>query len=121
MVVPSALNRDSVRSNRTRAANKRKNTMICEICGADEVDSEHHLIPRTLHKNKWFKKHFAREQLHITIGVCKSCHRAVHNITDNKTLGREYNTLAKLKTHLVNHIAWRKKTNKVKTWRRRRP
>lgn len=92
---------------------------VCEVCGADEVDSEHHLIPRTVHKNKWFKKNYTRDELHTTIGVCKSCHRAIHNIAANKVLGREYNTLAKLKVELASHIEWRRKTNKLQTWRKR--
>lgn len=92
---------------------------LCEVCGADEIDNYHHLIPRTVHKNKWFKKRFTKEQMWQTVGVCKSCHRAIHNVADNKTLGREYNTLDKLRIVLASHIQWRRKTNKLQTWRKR--
>lgn len=92
----------------------------CVLCGA-ETYNEHHLIPRTVHKNKWFKKHFTWEQLSTTVDVCELCHRAIHDIADNKTLGREYNTLEKLRTHpkIIGHIIWRKKTNAKKEERTR--
>lgn len=92
--------------------------LVCELCGSGITDSFHHLIPRTVHTNKWFKKRYTREQLSQGIDVCRSCHRAIHNIIpDAKELGREYNALEKLKAHpkIASHIEWRKKTNKLQT------
>jgi len=50
--------------------------MLCELCQREEAQDFHHLIPRTLHTNKWFKKRYAREELQQGIAVCKSCHAA---------------------------------------------
>ena len=48
----------------------------------------HHLIPRTVHTNKWFKKRYTREQMREGINVCTSCHHAIHAlIPDEKELG----------------------------------
>ncbi len=87
-------------------------TLHCELCDCDVVDSHHHLIPRTVHTNKWFQKRYTREVLSKTIGVCKSCHRTIHNVVPKeKDLGRDYYTIDKLKAHptIQGHIEWRKK------------
>lgn len=33
------------------------------------------------------------------IDVCRLCHNAIHDFFDEKTLGKEYNTLEKLISH----------------------
>lgn len=74
--------------------------MKCELCGRENVCTFHHLIPRTNHKNKWFKKNFSREEMAKGIYVCKyDCHREIHNLIFEKELGKSYNTLKKLKAH----------------------
>ena len=61
--------------------------MLCELCRCEEAHNLHHLIPRTLHTNKWFKKRYTREEMQQGIDVCKSCHAAVHDlIPDEKEL-----------------------------------
>ena len=42
---------------------KQMTAMLCELCEAEESYNFHHFIPTTLHKNKWFKKRFTREQM----------------------------------------------------------
>ncbi|MEM7231304.1 MAG: hypothetical protein AAF517_03975 [Planctomycetota bacterium] len=60
----------------------------------------HHLIPRTCHSNKWFKKRFTRVQMLVTVPLCRDCHKAVHRIVpEEKDLGREYHTLERLAAH----------------------
>ena len=71
----------------------------CEMCGREKDLTFHHLIPRTLHKNKWFKKNFSREEMDNGIDICQDCHSAVHDFIDEKQLGREFNTLEKLMEH----------------------
>ena len=74
--------------------------MICELCGRENICTFHHLIPRCNHTNKWFKKNFSREQMNEGIMVCKyECHREIHNLISEKELGKNYNTLKKLKAH----------------------
>lgn len=84
----------------------------CELCECDSVDNHHHLIPRTVHGNKWFQKRYNREELSKTIGVCNPCHRMIHSIfPKEKDLGREYNTLEKLKAHpkIQGYVKWKRK------------
>ena len=72
----------------------------CALCGRENELTFHHLIPRTLHKNKWFKKNFTREEMNQGVYLCKyECHREVHNLITEKEMGRSYNTLEKLKRH----------------------
>ena len=53
-----------------------------------------------MHKNKWFKKNFTKEEMNEGIYVCKyECHRELHNLISEKDLGRNYNTLEKLLNH----------------------
>ena len=52
----------------------------CQICGIDEVHSEHHLIPRHCHRKNWWKRHFTKEETQRTILVCKMCHDMVHDL-----------------------------------------
>ncbi len=72
----------------------------CELCRREERRLTcHHLIPRTLHRNKWFKKNFTRERMQETVDLCRDCHSAIHRFADEKTLGRELNTLDALRSH----------------------
>jgi hypothetical protein len=84
--------------------------MLCQLCESEEVSSFHHFIPRTLHRNKWFKKRYTREQMREGINVCKSCHNAIHDlIPDEKELGRYYNSMEKLLAHplIANYVKWK--------------
>lgn len=90
------------------------NSSACSLCGrvTKRGNTEHHLIPRTCHSNKWFKKRFDRAQMNTTIGVCRDCHRAIHRLVpDEKELGRYFNTLELLRTQpeIKNFLAWVKK------------
>ncbi len=86
----------------------------CELCGrlTKRGTTEHHLIPRTCHSNKWFKKRYSREQLSQTISVCRDCHRAIHDlIPDEKQLGRHFNTIELLleNEEIAKFVAWIRK------------
>ena len=76
----------------------------CELCGrvTKRGTTEHHLIPRTCHGNRWFKKRFTRDEMRRTLDVCRECHKAIHRlIPREKDLGRRYNTPEKLLAHPV--------------------
>jgi hypothetical protein len=83
---------------------------ICELCGRLNECNDHHLIPKTNHKNKWFKKMFSKEELSETITICvHDCHSNIHKqIPDEKELGKNYNTIDKLLKHekIKNYINW---------------
>ncbi|QDU94658.1 hypothetical protein [Lignipirellula cremea] len=83
----------------------------CRLCGRFTKRSltEHHLIPVTCHRNKWFQKNFTREQMRCTIDVCPDCHGAIHRFEPReKNLGRYWNTVEKLQSHpqLSRFLAW---------------
>ncbi len=70
--------------------------MLCGRLPRDGVQ-EHHLVPRTCHSNKWFRKNFSRGRMRETISVCRHCHSAIHRFVPNeKELGRHYNTVESL-------------------------
>jgi len=86
----------------------------CRLCGrmTRRGTTEHHLIPRTCHSNKWFKKRFTRQQMRKTITVCRQCHRSIHDlIPSEKELGRYYHTVEALLAHeqLGGFVAWVRK------------
>ena len=83
----------------------------CRLCGRvmRSPTTEHHLIPRTCHSNKWFKRRFSREQMNETIPVCRQCHSSIHKlIPSEKELGRSYNTVETLLGHeeLGKFVEW---------------
>lgn len=72
----------------------------CELCAREKDLTFHHLIPRTLHANKWFKKNYTRQQMAAGVYLCRDCHSAVHRfVPSEKDLGRQYDTLEKLQAH----------------------
>jgi hypothetical protein len=86
----------------------------CVLCGRRPRDgtSEHHLIPRTCHSNRWFRKRHTREEMRRTIPLCRDCHRAIHRlIPDPKELGRHHCPLEDLRAHeqIARFVAWVRK------------
>ena len=71
----------------------------CALCGRRKRLDFHHLIARTLHSNKWFKKNYTVEQMRRGIDICRDCHSAIHKFIDQKEMGRAYNTREKLLAH----------------------
>lgn len=68
----------------------------------------HHLVPRTLHRKTWFRKNVSKERMNEGIDVCRPCHDAVHRFIDEKTLGRHYASLERLRDHpdVAAFVAW---------------
>ncbi|MDH3584957.1 MAG: hypothetical protein OER86_12165 [Phycisphaerae bacterium] len=98
----------------------RKNQGNCALCRRNGPLSFHHLIPRQVHSNKWFKSRFSREQMGAGIDICRDCHAALHKfVPDHKQMGRDYNTVKKLLGHpdLGRFIEWIRKrdTGRIRT------
>jgi len=83
---------------------------VCELCGRGDIKRNfHHLICRTVHRNKYFRKRFSKEEMQKRgLWLCQLCHRGIHEIfTDEKILSKEYNTRelllenGKIKEHLL--------------------
>jgi len=68
-------------------------SLNCTLCNRVKELTFHHLIPVTLHNNKWFIKKFGKVYM-IMLGImlCKDCHDYIHKIFKPKKLGRELNT-----------------------------
>jgi len=93
------------------ASSSSESQPLCELCQAEVAHSFHHLIPRTNHSNKWFKKRFTREEMRRGLNLCRDCHRAIHDlIPDEKQLGRYYNTRARLMDHprVAAYVRWKR-------------
>ena len=84
----------------------------CAFCHREGIRlTKHHLIPATLHSNKWFKKNFTKEEMQQAIWVCRPCHNAIHRFIPHKLLAREYSNLQKLLEHpdIYKFVEWQKK------------
>jgi hypothetical protein len=52
------------------------------------------------HSNKWFEKNFTKVDMQSGgINVCRECPTAIQCFLSEKKLGRNYNTLEKLRAH----------------------
>jgi hypothetical protein len=86
--------------------------MLCELCQAEEALNFHHLIPRALHANKWFKRRYTRDEMRQGLHVCKGCHKAIHrHVPAEKELARKYANRDALAAHpqLARYIAWKRR------------
>lgn len=87
----------------------------CEFCERELPLTFHHLIPRTLHTNKWFKKKYTRDEMKKGgVYLCRDCHSAVHRfVPSEKALGRSYNTAELLLEHpeIAKFVKWISKRN----------
>ena len=83
--------------------------MQCDLCGRDNILTFHHLIPKCLRNNKWFKKRYTREELGKGIMICEDdCHPELHKLISNKDLGKYYNTIKKILSHptFSGYVKW---------------
>ena len=86
----------------------------CELCDRVKELSFHHLIPRTLHSNKYYKKNYVSSYLKKTgLYLCKDCHKTIHEFFTEKELGKNYNTKEKLLSSekIRSYLVWIKKQN----------
>ncbi len=85
--------------------------MACALCERMGVGlTEHHLIPRAVHRKKQFRRRFDLEEMrHRKLLVCRKCHRGIHRlIPDEKELARDFNTREALLAdeRIARHVAW---------------
>lgn len=98
----------------------------CELCQFEYNDGDanfHHLIPKSLHKNKYIVKHFKDIDLNkYGLTLCKSCHNKIHSCINEKELALKYNSLELLKTHkdIQIWLIWKQKhPNFINTYNRK--
>ncbi len=112
MVAREAHNLEVVGSSPTPATMEKPNA--CELCGSiDDYLNFHHLIPRTLHSNKFFEKRYDKSYMRSHgIWICKvHCHKQIHEFISEKEMGLNYNTLETLREHpeVKKFVDWRSK------------
>ena len=74
--------------------------------------TQHHLIPRTRHRNKRVQKQFSRaEMLTRILWVCRPCHSHIHTVLSEKELAVTYNNRAALLQHpdIQRFVEWIRK------------
>ena len=71
--------------------------------------TRHHLIPRTLHRNKRTRRRYELAELRSrVIWLCRPCHNHVHDVLDEKSLEAACNTAEALRSHpeIAKFVAW---------------
>lgn len=83
----------------------------CQLCDRRVGLTFHHLIPKKLHRRKHFKVNFSKERLVEGVMLCRRCHRGIHKLFDEMTLGKQYNSLDSLKANVnvARHVEWVRK------------
>jgi hypothetical protein len=83
----------------------------CSLCDRTAPLTFHHLIPRKVHRRKYFQKHYTRSQLARGIDICRLCHDGIHDLYDEMTLARSLRTLLQLRNdpRIRKHVAWVRK------------
>lgn len=84
----------------------------CALCGTEQSITFHHLVPRSCHRNKWFQKRYDKlEMCERGIDICRRCHSFLHKKFSEKYLGRELNTLDKIKQNdtIQTYLTWASK------------
>jgi hypothetical protein len=82
----------------------------CELCARKTVPlTKHHLIPRTLHRNKRIRKRFTKEQCLTQIAwLCMPCHKSIHRLLSEKEMAADYFTITALAHHpdIADFVSW---------------
>lgn len=85
----------------------------CELCGRSMSNlTQHHLIPRTRHRNKRVQKQFSRaDMLTRILWVCRPCHSHIHTVLSEKELAMYFNTRTALLQHpdILRFVEWIRK------------
>jgi len=84
----------------------------CATCFRHTALTKHHLIPKKRHKK--MKNRSINVLLDAVIYVCRTCHNGIHDLYDEHTLAKEFNTLEKLcaDERLRKHFMWVSKCKK---------
>lgn len=80
----------------------------CQICGAQERLTKHHLVPQRVCRNKY--KAIKNEESNL-IWICDCCHRTIHAYYNEQELRDRMSTLESLlaDAKFSSYVAWRKK------------
>lgn len=92
----------------TRHASRALRDGACPACHRHARLSFHHLIPRKVHRRRFFQKNYTRTQLGLGIYVCRLCHDGIHDRFDEITLAKSFSSPTQLlaEPSLQTHFAW---------------
>lgn len=81
---------------------------VCQTCRRETALTFHHLIPRKLHRRRYFERHYSKAVLQQGVYVCRLCHDGIHDTYDEMTLARRFDSLEKLLADegLLRHFGW---------------
>ena len=72
----------------------------CELCFRQTKLTQHHLIPKRLHRNQRIIARYGRTTLRTRIAwLCLACHKHVHRCLSERELGVDYATVDLLRAH----------------------
>jgi hypothetical protein len=91
-----------------RRSARRSAAGVCALCGAERELTFHHLIPQKLHRRPRFRRRHTRAELDAGILVCRLCHRGLHALHDEMTLGTRLASREALLADeaVARHVAW---------------
>lgn len=80
----------------------------CPLCRRNVDLTFHHLIPKKMHRRRYFRKTYTRKQMAEGIYLCRLCHTGVHDLFDEMSLAKQFNTPALLQANalLAKHCEW---------------
>ena len=80
----------------------------CPLCQRSTDLTFHHLIPKKMHRRRFFQRTYNREQLGAGIYICRQCHNGIHTLFDEMTLAKHFNTIERLLLNdgLLSHCGW---------------
>lgn len=80
----------------------------CPLCRRITVLTFHHLIPKKIHRRRFFQKNYSKKELNQGVEVCRLCHNGIHDMYDEMTLAKRFACLHLLQTDaaLAKHFAW---------------
>ncbi|GAB2803497.1 hypothetical protein GCM10027040_34740 [Halomonas shantousis] len=72
----------------------------CALCGRATPLTQHHLIPRTMHRKPRYRRRYSRDaMLKRILWVCRPCHSHLHAVLDERTLADHYASREALLEH----------------------
>ncbi|MGY8770338.1 MAG: hypothetical protein ACKVH8_18135 [Pirellulales bacterium] len=87
---------------------KRLKSGTCVFCEREALLTFHHLIPKKVHRRKFFKKNYSKDELQAGIDICRLCHTGIHDLYDEMQLAKVFNSVDALKNDeaLIKHFNW---------------
>lgn len=89
---------------------KPKRPENCELCQRAVMHlTEHHLFPKSRHRDKKLVKLFGKERLRLDVAwLCSPCHKHLHKHFSERQLAYEFNSIASLRsqTEIAVFVEW---------------